>query len=307
MRFRRFLVLGVLATAPSAILAACGARTPLIVPDYADVDAEAQADHKDARRDVIPDTLPPIDSTPLDAYRNDCPDADSTLVYVITEQNELLSFFPPDATFKKIGTINCPAGMGATPFSMGVDRKGIAQVLFNDGELFRVSTLTASCQATGFKANSTFTNFGMAYATIGAGPEENLFIIGLNGELGYVNFMTNQPILIGNTQPTLPNAELTGTGDGRLYGFYADDNTGGTGIAEIDKMNAKVLGADTMPTLSMGNGWAFAFWGGDFYLFTGSGSSDVHRYRPSDKSLKLVGGYNGLIVGAGVSTCAPSQ
>jgi hypothetical protein len=307
MRFRRFLLLGALSLAPSVVLAACGARTPLIVPDHADVDAEIEAEvGRDVRRDVVPDTLPPIDATPLDAYRNDCPDADSTLVYVVTEQNELLSFYPPDATFKKIGTIKCPSG--SNPFSMGVDRKGVAQVLFMSGELFRVSTLTASCQATGFKSNPTFTNFGMAYSTIGVGPAEDLFIIALDGVLGHVDFMTNQAIKIADTVPNLPKAELTGTGDGRLYGFYSDDNTGGTGIAEIDKMTGKVLGADPMPTLTMGTAWAFAFWGGDFYLFTApNGTSDVHRYRPSDKSLKLVGGYNGAIVGAGVSTCAPQQ
>src|SRR5436189_3135417 len=103
MRLRRLFLLALIATAPSAVLAACGARTPLIVPDLADVDAEIEADvRKDVRKDVLPDTLPSIDATPLDAYRNDCPDADSTLVYVVTEGNELLSFYPPDATFKKI-------------------------------------------------------------------------------------------------------------------------------------------------------------------------------------------------------------
>jgi hypothetical protein len=253
--------------------------------------------------------VPPIDSTPLDAFRNDCPDADSTLVYLVTsDTNELLSFFPPGGSFKKIGNINCPATtMGATPFSMGVDRKGIARVLYNNGEIFRVSTANASCMATPFKGDGTFDQFGMAYATIGAGPMEDLFIIANGGALGKVDFVNNKPVKIADTQPTLQFAELTGTGDGRLYAFYRDDNVGGTGIAEIDKTSAKLLGADPLKTLDMGNGWAFAFWGGDFYLFTGSGSSVVNRYRPSNKSLVQVATYNGLIVGAGVSTCAPSQ
>lgn len=301
---RRLLLVVTLVALPNVLVMACGARTPLIVPEYEDAETGMDV-RRDVRKDAIPDTQPPpIDSTPLDAFRNDCPDADSTLIYVVTEQNELLSYFPPGNSFTKIGTLNCPSG--SMPFSMGVDRKGIAQVLYMSGEIFRVSTLNASCQATSFKANSTFTNFGMAYSTLGAGPTEELFIMALGGELGKVDFVNNQPVFVANTTPTLNSAELTGTGDGRLYAFYVDDN-GNDGVAEVDKSTGKVIGADPLPGVQMGSGWAFAFWGGDFYFFTGQGTSSVTRYRLSDKSIKVVGAYNGLIVGAGVSTCAPSQ
>ena len=65
--------------------------------------------------------------------------------------------------------------------------------------------------------------------------------------------------------------------------------------------------------MQQGRGWAFAFWGGDFYLFTcpfsgptqSCTSSRVTRFRPGDKSITQVGSYRGIIVGAGVSTCAP--
>jgi hypothetical protein len=59
--------------------------------------------------------------------------------------------------------------------------------------------------------------------------------------------------------------------------------------------------------VDIGSAWAFAFWGGDFWLFTAPGvASRVDRYRPSDGStvtMKSNVGFN--IVGAGVSTCAP--
>jgi hypothetical protein len=52
--------------------------------------------------------------------------------------------------------------------------------------------------------------------------------------------------------------------------------------------------------------FAFAFWGGAFYIFTGdSGNSTVTKYDPSDGSVSFQGTSPGLIVGAGVSTCAP--
>ena len=76
----------------------------------------------------IPDALPPLDvQPPIDANRNDCPDADSTYVYLVSASTELYSFYPPDETYRFIGNLVCPTQDGnATPFSMAVDRKGKA-------------------------------------------------------------------------------------------------------------------------------------------------------------------------------------
>ena len=101
---------------------------------------------------------------------------------------------------------------------------------------------------------------------------------------------------------------VTGTGDGRLFAYYTK-TTGQTVsfVGEIEKNTAQVIAADQLD-VDQGNGYAFAFWGGDFYLFTGQGGaagSVVTRFRPADKSTTVVGSYPALIVGAGVSTCAP--
>ncbi|MGH7438692.1 MAG: hypothetical protein ACRENE_23640 [Polyangiaceae bacterium] len=65
----------------------------------------------------------------------------------------------------------------------------------------------------------------------------------------------------------------------------------------------------TLPrvNVSLGSGWAFAYWGGDFYLFTAPAqtSSIVTRVRPSDGSAVQVGSLDEVIAGAGVSTCVP--
>ncbi|MGH7281076.1 MAG: hypothetical protein ACRELY_06100, partial [Polyangiaceae bacterium] len=66
-------------------------------------------------------------------------------------------------------------------------------------------------------------------------------------------------------------------------------------------------GTDPLPGVTIQGGWAFGFWGGDFYTFTGGGPSTVTRFRPSDKSIVQVATYPSEIVGAGVSTCAPQQ
>jgi len=288
----------------AAALVACGARTGLLAPDELAEAGPDAAHRKDATPDVEPD-VPLIDASKQDAYKNDCPDADSTLVYVVSESNELLSFYPPSASFKLIGILNCP-DPGANPFSMAVDRKGVAYVEYDDGKLFKVSTVDASCQPTAFVPNQgAFNTFGMGYATVGAGPAEELFIASGDGVLGKIDTTSFVVATVGPFVPQVGRAELTGTGDGRLYAFVAPGNTGGSAVAEIDKTNGDVLGEDPLPQVDQGMAWAFAFWGGDFWLFTDPGPQTTWRYDPVTKTSTVVAHYSSPIVGAGVSTCAP--
>src|SRR5262249_39821542 len=76
--------------------------------------------------------------------------AGSTFVYLMPSENVLVSFYPPTGTSTTIGTIMCPDPGTDIPFSMAVDRAGIAYVLFESGHLFRVSTRTAVCVPTKF-------------------------------------------------------------------------------------------------------------------------------------------------------------
>jgi hypothetical protein len=105
-------------------------------------------------------------------------------------------------------------------------------------------------------------------------------------------------------------AELTGTGAGGLFAFWGPDGNGspGSAIVEIDKTTAQVTNSSSLPTVTQGDGWAFAFWGGDFYTFTApAGSTVVNRYDPNDGTVVQVAETDDEIVGAGVSTCAPQQ
>jgi hypothetical protein len=54
-----------------------------------------------------------------------------------------------------------------------------------------------------------------------------------------------------------------------------------------------------------GTGWAFAFWGGDFWIFTTPGPQNTWHYDPATKTANIVAHYSDAVVGAGVSTCAP--
>jgi hypothetical protein len=118
----------------------------------------------------------------------------------------------------------------------------------------------------------------------------------------------------------LPNAgqsspEFTGTGSAELYGFYPGSTT--AFVQGINKTNGMALGPQMNVTNGFGGdvtAWAFAQWGGKFYMFVTTSdllgldeNSQVHRID------KATGAYEGaimqdlpyVIVGAGVSTCAP--
>ena len=99
--------------------------------------------------------------------------------------------------------------------------------------------------------------------------------------------------------------EMTGTGDARLYGFFS---SAPVTIAEIDRSNDHIMSQAPQPSVSIGGGWAFAFWGGTFWMFTAPGlGTQVDNYDPATQQTKTVvpGGSGITIVGAGVSTCAP--
>jgi hypothetical protein len=239
------------------------------------------------------------------------------LVYVVSQQNDLYSFKPDKLTFTKIGTLDCPAAFSASPNSMAVDRSGTAWVNYNDGTLFKVSTADASCQATNFQPNqSGFGRFGMAFASNSAGSsDETLFVSGIAGVnaglgLAKIDVGTLKLTTLGDFSGSLEGkaAELTGTGEGKLYGFFT---TTPATLAQIDKAAAATSGAKTLSGVSTGLAWAFSFWGGDFWFYTSSGTapSTVTRLKASsDNSISVVmqnvGGFS--IVGAGVSTCAPT-
>lgn len=245
--------------------------------------------------------------------------SDSTkLIYVITDQSALVSFKPETATFTQIGLIGCPAGT-ATPTSMAVDRGGTAWVRYSDGSLNKVSTKTAACQATKFEVGQLgFLQFGMGYSTNGAsGSAETLFLSdSLGGKgLATLDIGTLKLSQVGPFDGAVAgrSAELTGTGDGRLYGLFT---TSPVQIGEIDKSNGHVISTAEVKDTFAGSAWAFSFYGGDFYVYTAPDpgglpkdqrGSKVTRYRPSDKSVTVVNAALSFrIVGAGVSTCAPT-
>jgi hypothetical protein len=303
MRWGRGVVAG---GAVGVIALACGARTELGAPVPGDAGQDATTDALDA-----PEDLPHIDQFVDAPIPTDCPDAGETLVYVITSENSLYSFYPPTLAFTKIGDIACPNTL-STPYSMAVNRLGIAYSVFSDGTVWQIDTADASCQPTAYSPSqqgTPFFNFGMGFAGDQLG--ESLYIADANfnvNSLGLATLDTTtfKRTFIANFQPELPRCELTGTGDGRLFAFCLFTNGPGSEIAEIDRNTAKVIAVDQLKVGQSNDAFAYAFWGGYFWIFSGpGGSTTVTQYDPATLGETAVATLPQTIVGAGVSTCAP--
>ena len=210
---------------------------------------------------------------------NNCAKA-TDLVYVVSQENALYSFDPSALQFTEIGMLDCPVPGGFQPFSMAVDWQGFAWVLFTGGDIWKVDITNAHCTATGYHPDqSGFAKFGMGFSTNGMNStDETLYLANYSGKgLGSLDTTTLIVTPLGQYDTIHALAELTGTGDGRLFGFF-ETNT--IQIAQIDKTDSHIISKHAEPSINIGVAWAFAFWGGSFWLFTnpsGNGSQ-VDQY-----------------------------
>lgn len=219
-------------------------------------------------------------------------------IFVFATDKALYRFDPEKLTFTRIGTVGCPTAAGS--FSMAIDRRGIAYVEFTDGHIYMVDTTNGQCVPTTFKAGQTgFELFGMGFALNAEDPTqgETLYV----AETGLASIDTKTfdlkflgPITAGRT-------ELTARGTD-LFGFNVVNGV----VSGLDKASGKTTVSYRTTAINAWAGFAFAHWGGDFWIFTGDERSQVTRYQPDiDKSTVVIQDTGMLIVGAGSSTCAP--
>lgn len=243
-----------------------------------------------------------------------CAINDVALVYVVDSLDGLYSFDPrklPGDPFRKVGTLDCDTT--STPNSMSVDRYGVAWIGYQSGVVHHASILDAHCAKGSSRPSGAPRTFGMGFVTDGPGAEsETLFVAGPDIETRLATLETENVPVVWNEIVTLPvqrdrKPELTGTGDGRLFAYFPVPDRGF--VQEIDRASGRLIG--TQWKLEGGKGrvraYAFAHWGGVFYVFTATGgNSAVHAIHMKDDRQELVRtDVPFRIVGAGVSTCAP--
>lgn len=264
------------------------------------------------------------------------------LIYVVDETYRLVAFDPrligtPGGPYRVIGQLNCPnpgtslqpGGGAATPFSMAVDRDAVAWVLYSSGKLYKVSTTDASCQATPFVAQQnvggqTWSLFGMGFVTDTAGGDtEKLWIGGgnvdaqMSGSLGWIDttsYAVNRVAAVGPSAEY--SAEFTGLGDATLWAFFPD-TVNNAFVQQLDKATGAGVGNQLAFDLAAAGrqvqAWAFAQWGGTFYVFVttvdilgANPNATVHTInRATGAHAIALQNQQYIVVGAGVSTCAP--
>jgi len=237
-----------------------------------------------------------------------CVDA-SQWIYTVDQVGMFSRFDPKTLTFTDIGMLQCPTS--DSPNSMAVDQNAVAWVGYQDGGLFKVDTATGRCEATSFRAGqSGIQSFGMGFVFQPSTGRDTLYIAGIDyGSYGQSLLATvSFPSLVVTPVGTLDagDAELTGTGDGSLWGFVPSGlgPSGSAVLVQIDPTTGHTMDTYSYPDLIDRGNWAVKFWGGSFWIFLSSSVYEVPRATPSIIHTAIADSGR-FIVGAGVSSCAP--
>lgn len=245
-------------------------------------------------------------TTPDDPAPEDDCDNTSDLIYVIDRSDEGLYLFDPlTGDFNYLFTLNCT--MWGSPGSMAVARDGAAYVRYSDNTIYKVNLTSGTCSQTNY--NAGFGSFGMGFATDSAGTWMDQLYIANSDDLAALDTGDWSLDLVGG----MPSqSELTGNAAGELWAFLPLEEP--AALIHIDQTNG-----DRLTRLELSNfaeptdidAFAFATWGGDFYLFVrlyGMGNTtDVLKVDASGNMTTFAADTGMDVVGAGVSTCAPTE
>ena len=286
---------------------------PLDTGAFADAEDERAEDTEDAEgaappeqppADEPPAEEPPVEDEPPPA--DDC-DTTSDLVYVIDRADDALYLFDPETlAFDLLGELDCGLFAGS-PASMSVTRDGFAYVRYTDNTVYAVDLDTLECTETAYGGGG-FGAFGMGFATDSDTTWRDTLYIANDNQLARMDTATWTVSPMGS----LPSqSELTGNADGELWAILPLEEP--AQLVRLNKDTAAVehtLHMTAMPDPYTIDAFAFATWGGDFWVFIrthGMGhSTDVYRVTSTGHTTRVAVDTGMDVVGAGVSTCAPT-
>ena len=255
-----------------------------------------------------------------------CELAASEFIYLLDfQQSQLLSFLNRAWTPQPAPSRSSAAGAGGVcptataPNSMSVDRRARAWLKLRRRQAAaKIPTNNpASCVDSGYqRASFPRPRWGMGFVSDSPGAKvESLYLasFGTASQLWKLNPLDPTPIVstkIGNFASSPTSPEMTGTGAAELYAYFpAADAT--HRIIRVNKTTAQADLTWSLPPLASSPGaWAFAQWAVATYAFV---TESKHKPRLSLDPNAAAGSQwvrqDNLptrIVGAGVSTCAPT-
>jgi hypothetical protein len=207
---------------------------------------------------------------------------------------------------------------------MGVDRNTIAWVLYSDGEsssnIFRVDINNSlACTATSWASQDGLGEFGMGFSTDTSGGTTDTLYVG-GGAIGDSSMSSSTLATLNTSTMAMATVgtiggwpEMTGTGTAQLWGFLPSSSSS---IIQINKTSGSAITTFNESGTALSGSpaaWAFAFYGGDFWVFLMKDSDlSTNIYQVTGSGAGSGAIVNTIatpigteIVGAGVSTCAP--
>ncbi len=241
-----------------------------------------------------------------------------------TPSSDLYRLRPSDLELELIAALDCEGAHSA--MALTIDRTGMLWAMTVDDDGYRkihtIDPVTGACSPTDFDdpiEELVFVNTLAFVADEPGGETESLY---LGANLG-ASFDPNIPLSLERVELTTmdidlvgtadlaPNggyqiADLSGTGDSRLFGFFAGNPAV---IVEFNNDDGSFIEVNPLD-FGVGSPWAFAQWAGRLWLFSSAGDpgSDIRAWDPVSKTVEtLHPGIGVAVVGAAVSTCAPFQ
>lgn len=242
----------------------------------------------------------------VEAPEDDCTET-SDLIYAVDKNSQNMYLFDPNtASFSLLGSLPCDDwGWEGDPGSMGVSRNGFAYVRYSGGLLYEVNVSDLSCEESRFSEHN-FGAYGMGYATDHSNTWQDQLYIANSNSIASLNVHSGEYTTIGN----MPSqSELTGNADGELWAFLPLEQP--AQLVQVDQNNGSIVESLSVTSFSLVDldTFAFAYWGGDFYLFVRlyGESTNVYKVDKNGNQSLILEGSGLNIVGAGVSTCAPTE
>ncbi len=241
--------------------------------------------------------------------------AAAELVYVFATDSDIWSFDPPSKQFTKVATPNCPA---SSPNSMAIDRDLVAWLNYIGGIYTFDLKTKGACVDSGITLPPGFEQVGMGFSTDAVGgTAETLYIDGIGGAgLAKIDMATMSVVPIGtfgnDSKLSGQSAELTGTGDARLFGYFTTENPY-VRVAQLDKTTSNILSDNAPQRRAAAAATGRSRSGAATSTSTrrpaptrrATAASSTTRPSTNAVDATYVADVGFSIIGAGVSTCAP--